>query len=334
MARVSRAKIMKQNKLVLASVAIGIFFVIFYSKTVVHVVKEFYSHNNFNIKLCNRFHSITEERTNEQIPKLIHQIFFNLSDNRVEFWKKFRPYQQTWIQKNPDHQYILWNASMIEELLNKSYPSVKPLYNRYQSNWVVRADIARYLVVHHMGGVYADLDVMCKRSMNELYHQKGDKSVVLNYTLNPFGISNDFFMAAKNHEFMAHVIDGLEEADVFYLTPYVNTMFRTGPMFMLGRYLNYPHQEDIYLIPQASIHAFIDSTIHGQSWYNVDGQFIAIVWNGVSPIQVLSLILMIVFIVRLCKLIRIRRNLIKRSYRQVRFYQPHQKYVIPEDDTV
>lgn len=330
---VGRTKFMNQSKLTILLEIILAIFLIFYSKTLLHVTKEFFIHKNFNIKLCRRFHQHEEafaEKAPSEIPKIIHQVFFNLSDNRIEFMKKFKPYQQTWIEKNPDHQYILWNATMIDELINKSYPHVAPIYNRYRAHWVVRADIARYLVVHHMGGVYADLDVLCKRSMNDLYSKIGDKSVVLNYTYNPIGISNDFFIAAKNSEFMEHVIDGLEQADLIYLTPYVNTMFRTGPMFMLGRYLNYPHKDEhIYLIPQSSI--YIDSSTHGRSWYEFDGQVIAIFWDGVSPVQILSIILLIYFIVRLNKLIKVRRTLLRQTKRQVRY---RHQYKIPEHEAL
>ena len=316
---------------------IFVYLVFCYSRTVLHVTKEFLLHGNFNIKICKHFHhSFYDDSTPPvQIPKIIHQIFFNLSDNRIEFMKKYQPYQQTWKDLNPDHQYILWNATMIDKLVNESYQEIKPIYEKYKHKWVVRADIARYLVVHQMGGVYADMDVMCKRSMNDLYKQIGTKSVVLNYTYNPVGISNDFFAAGAKHEFMEHVIDGLEEADVLYLTPYINTMFRTGPMFMLGRYLNYPHPNDIYLIPQTSIHTFIDSSDHGQSWYSFDGMFIAVVWNGVSPLQLISVILMVIFIYRLNKLIKIRKTLAKRPVkRQLRYYNYDFRRPIPEFEEI
>lgn len=219
---------------------------------------------------------------------------------------------------------------MIDTLINKSYPSIFPLYQRYHGIWQARADIARYLVVHYMGGIYADIDLMCKKSMNDLYREIGDRRVALNYSYNPFGIANDFFIASKNHEFMAHVLDGLQDADVIYFTPFLNTVFRTGPMYMLGRYLNYPHQEDIYFLQSSQL--YVASEHQRPSWYGIDGYVIAIIWNGVDSLQVISVILLIVFIVRLNKLIRIRRKLVLKSRKRVQFFDRNAILPIMEEE--
>lgn len=271
------------------------------------------------------------ETKHSAMPKIIHQVFLNVSTNRLEFFEKYEPYRRSWREKNPDFKYILWNASMIDHLINTSYPSIGPLYTRYRDIWQARADIARYLVVHYMGGIYSDIDIKCKRSMDELYSEIGDKRVALNYTYNPFGIANDFFVASKNHEFMAHVLDGLQDADVFYFTPFLNSMFRTGPMYMLGRYLNYPHQEDIYFLQSSQLYIFSEG--HEKvAWHGFDGYVIAMIWKSVDSLQVISIILLVVFIVRLNKLIRVRSKLVHKSSRHVKFFDRRSIMPIMEEE--
>lgn len=303
----------------LVSVLCLIFFVV-YAKTIFHVTKEFVVHSNFNFKLCKRFHQMTHVENHSKVPKIIHQVFLNASENSMEFFQRYESYRQSWKQMNPDFQYILWNEEKIEKVINISYPSIMPLYKRYKDIWIARSDIARYVVVHYMGGVYADIDLECTRSMTDLYKELGEKTVALNYTYKPFGIANDFFLASKNHEFMAHVIDGLPEADVLYFTPYLNTMFRTGPMYMLGRYLNYIHQEDIYFLQDSQL--YTSGKNRDDSWHGhgIDGYFITVVMTSVDSLQLISVILLIVFIVRLNNLFRVRKSLVQKSKNNLRIF--------------
>ncbi|KAL4218607.1 hypothetical protein ACF0H5_021197 [Mactra antiquata] len=319
----------KRNRRLSALIAIGvIIFLSVYAKTIFHLTKEFLTHSNFNFKLCKRFHQMTHAETKQsEIPRIIHQVFLNASYNRVEFFQKYEPYRQSWKTKNPDFKYILWNATMIEELINTTYSSISPLYQRYQDIWKARADIARYLVLHKMGGVYADIDIECRGRMSDLYNEMGDRKVALNYSYDPFGIANDFFVVSRHHEFMAHVIDGLQEADVFYFTPFVNNMFRTGPMYMLGRYLNYPHKNDIYFLQKSQIYVSTENQV--KSWHGFDALIIAIIWTGMDSLQLISIILLIVFIVRLNKLIRIRRKLIIKSNKDVGFCKNNNFKITP-----
>lgn len=327
----AKQKLKNHSKLVFGISFLFAIFLLFYGKTIFHVTGEFLTHSNFNFNLCKRFHQMTHVETRQSvIPKIIHQVFLNVSTNRVEFFDKYESYRQTWREMNPDFRYILWNESMIDDLINKSYPSIGPLYKRYHNVWQARADIARYVVVHNMGGVYADIDIACKKGMNALYTEIGEKRVALNYTYNPFGIANDFFVASKNHEFMAHVLDGLQAADVLYFTPFLNSMFRTGPMYMLGRYLNYPHQEDIYFLQSSQL--YISSENQDRSWHGFDGYVIAVIWNGVDSLQIISIVLLIVFIVRLNKLIKVRSKLIQKSRRRVKFFDRRTVTPIMEEE--
>ena len=331
--RAAHARVQNHSRLITGiSILFGIFLII-YGRTIFHVTREFLTHSNFNFNLCKRFHQMTHVETRHSaIPKIIHQVFFNVSNNRVEFFNEYEPYRRTWRVKNSGFKYILWNESMIDDLINRTYPSIAPVYKRYGNVWQARADIARYVVVHYMGGIYADIDISCRRSMEDLYKEIGDKRVALNYTYNPFGIANDFFVASKNHEFMAHMLDGLQDADVLYFTPFLNSMFRTGPMYMLGRYLNYPHQEDIYFLQSSQL--YITSEKSDKSWHGVDGYIIAIIWNGVDSLQILSIILLIVFIVRLNKLLRVRAKLVKKSKKQVQFFDRRRMMPIMEEEAL
>ncbi|KAH3792847.1 uncharacterized protein LOC127838563 [Dreissena polymorpha] len=325
----AKAKLYVHKRLIAVLCFCFSLFLLLYGKTIFHVTREFVIHSNFNFNLCKRFHHISyAENVRSSVPKVIHQIFLNASEDHIEFFRQNIQNMDSWQRMNPDFMYILWNESMVVGLINKSYPSVLHLYERYKDVWIARMDIARYVVVHHMGGAYADIDLECKRPIGELYQEIGDRKVALNYSYEPFGIANNFFVASRNHEFLAHVIDGLAEADVLYFTPYINLMFRTGPMYLLGRYLNYIHKEDIFIMQTSQVYVVVDQSDH--SWHGLDGLFIRFVWTSVNAIHLLSILVILVFMVRIHSLLTVRREIVSniRQYpntnKCVRQYHPSQ----------
>lgn len=91
----------------------------------------------------------------EDIPKVIHQIWFNTSIPR-----HFVTTRQLCQEINPEFQFILWNKSMVDNFVREKYPFIDDLFHSY-GVWVQRADVARYLIIHHYGGLYIDMDTEC-----------------------------------------------------------------------------------------------------------------------------------------------------------------------------
>lgn len=88
------------------------------------------------------------------IPKIIHQQW---KDDVVP--KKFMKWKEKWMQYFPEPEYthMLWTDSNARELIAKHYPWFLQIYDEYEHN-INRADAARYFILHHYGGIYADLD--------------------------------------------------------------------------------------------------------------------------------------------------------------------------------
>lgn len=88
------------------------------------------------------------------IPKIIHQQWKN---DVVP--KKFMKWKDKWIQYFPEPEYthMLWTDTNARELIAKHYPWFLQIYDEYEYN-INRADAARYFILHHYGGIYADLD--------------------------------------------------------------------------------------------------------------------------------------------------------------------------------
>lgn len=89
------------------------------------------------------------------IPRVIHQVMFNTS-----IPKPYMDARENCKRVNSDFVSILWNKTMVDELVRSQYPFLKELFYGYDI-WVKRADVARYLIIHHHGGIYIDMDSNC-----------------------------------------------------------------------------------------------------------------------------------------------------------------------------
>jgi hypothetical protein len=92
--------------------------------------------------------SLANYQESPRIPKIIHQIWLG-----SPVPKKFQDLMQTWKQKHPDWQYILWTDKDIGEfkLVNEAAYNLAP-------NYGMKSDILRYEILLRYGGLYIDTD--------------------------------------------------------------------------------------------------------------------------------------------------------------------------------
>lgn len=96
------------------------------------------------------------------IPKVIHQIWiqgFNMIPN------KFKKYKQDCQKINNDFEFILWDDHKIKKFLEENYSEdFLELYNFYKIP-AQKADFARYAILFKYGGIYLDMDMLCKKNL-------------------------------------------------------------------------------------------------------------------------------------------------------------------------
>lgn len=96
------------------------------------------------------------------IPRIIHQT-----------WKSdrpptpFRSHVESWRRHHPGWDHRFYDDAACRRLVAEGFPDILDLYDRCPHG-VQRADIFRYLVVWREGGLYADMDVECVRSVEPL----------------------------------------------------------------------------------------------------------------------------------------------------------------------
>ena len=113
------------------------------------------------------------------------------------------------------------------------YPSISPLFDALQL-MIEKVDIARYLILHRFGGVYADIDMESLQPLDTLL---SGHSLVLskepdNHIYKDIGeapVSNAFMAAEPQHPFLDLLIGELRELDP-YSRDVAKVLERTGPI--------------------------------------------------------------------------------------------------------
>ena len=210
------------------------------------------------------------------IPKIIHQTWktSDIPDQWKEATKSCKQY-------NKDYKYILWTHAKMDQFVKKNFPEFYNTYKSYTYH-IQRCDAFRFLVLNKYGGIYMDLDIECKKSLNKLLNY----DVVLANSANVKTIfTNGFFMSVPKHPFLKYCIDHLKENKDNYslLGKHFHVMYSTGPLFLTDMVNRFGKIKNIHILSNKEFSG--DCTIcneneckggtyfkhiMGNSWHNFD----------------------------------------------------------------
>ncbi|KFG81275.1 hypothetical protein MANI_024160 [Metarhizium anisopliae] len=159
----------------------------------------------------------------ERIPRIIHQIYKNKT-----IPEKWSEAHRSCREQNPpgNWTHFLWTDEKGRDFIRSFYSWFLPIYDSYPYN-VQRFDALRYLLLHHYGGIYLDLDVGCKKDLSPLL-----KYPAFFGKTTPYGVSNDVMGSEKGHELFRQLVLSLERNNYYRGTKYPTVMMSTGPMFV------------------------------------------------------------------------------------------------------
>lgn len=89
-----------------------------------------------------------------QIPNIIHQTWKTKDLN-----KTLAHYSNSWRKENPTATHILYSDDDCNQFVLTTFPQYHKTYSCLRHG-AERADLFRYLIILHFGGVYADIDTM------------------------------------------------------------------------------------------------------------------------------------------------------------------------------
>ena len=150
---------------------------------------------------------------------------------------------------HPDYKYILWTHETMAEFVKSTYPDFYPTYLNYKYD-IQRCDAFRYLVLYKYGGIYLDLDIVCKKNLDSLltYDLVFAKSPNISATY-----TNSFFMAAPHHLFLSYCIEQLPmyERSFVYFGKHNHIMHSTGPLFLTKMLSNLKKNQNVYVLTKS-----------------------------------------------------------------------------------
>jgi len=96
------------------------------------------------------------------VPKIIHQ---TAPANKKMWPETWNICQKSWKKHfpEPEYKHIMWNDTDLKDFVRKNFPGFYKTYRGYKKN-IKRIDMARYLILYKMGGIYADMDFYCNKN--------------------------------------------------------------------------------------------------------------------------------------------------------------------------
>lgn len=193
------------------------------------------------------------------IPPILHQT-----------WKtdsiptRFQGYVDSWKQHHPDWTMMFWSDRRLLEFVAEHYPHLLPVFCSYQQG-VLRADAGRYMLLHHFGGVYADIDCECVAPFDAIMSE--ERVVVCKepdshapgqafFRGLPYLIFNGTMASPPGHPFWLHVLSllpGLAKAK--------EAIDATGPCMLTSAQLGYSDQTAFSIHPP-TLFCPVDATGH------------------------------------------------------------------------
>jgi mannosyltransferase OCH1-like enzyme len=255
----------------------------------------------------------TYPRRVSTIPNLVHQIW-KTADVRTysieasyESWKtSFEPLNYT---------VKLWTEDDVLDLIKTNYSWLLPTYEGYGQN-IQRADVARLVVIHAQGGMYADLDVYPTSAERIVCVQHQGLPAIFAPTGGTRGLSNHFFMAEKESPF---IMWALQEAkrrggsiSKRILLPYMQVFWSTGPMMVTAAYQHYVWMYDTASYRLGVLEEHYGTTVvqhkAGRSWHKLDGYLLNWIADNVDVVKIWLLVVSLAAVIRYIYIMAWRRS--------------------------
>lgn len=129
----------------------------------------------------------------------------------------------TWKNLNPGWDYRYEDAEQRLATVKAFDQTLYEYYIHKDTAKVTQADIWRYVVTYQHGGVYADLDSICNKPLDDLieniYYRQDmvcTQSMIMKDGSNTVWLNNSNFATTKNSEIMKMILDRISYGFILY----------------------------------------------------------------------------------------------------------------------
>lgn len=134
------------------------------------------------------------------IPKRLHAFW-----GGPEMPEELAGYLERWRELHPAWEFNLWTPDNLPELRNQDMFDDPEGWSSKSNPWQWRSDLARYELLHDVGGVYVDCDLEPLRPIDELLTSEFIALEDSHY------VNNAFMGAEPESDWMADILGGLRK---------------------------------------------------------------------------------------------------------------------------
>jgi mannosyltransferase OCH1-like enzyme len=141
---------------------------------------------------------------------LVHQIWLQ---GAVLLPEKYKIYSKEYKELND--KYILWDDKMIQRLIKRKYAYLLHVYVNYPF-WIMKVDLAKYIILHQFGGIYVDMDTKPLQPFDDiveiangklLFYYKKFSKIVHILTTNKYINNNFMYSPCPKHPFFEFALN-------------------------------------------------------------------------------------------------------------------------------
>ena len=155
------------------------------------------------------------------IPKIIHQIWVGDQSKRPD------DLIQTWKDKNPTWEHMLWTDDNLPKIRNKiQFDAMNELAGK--------ADILRYELLFDHGGFFIDADAECVNPLDDFFTDNDSFCCWENEYIRTGLMSNGYLAASKGNDLMKKMIERISMMPDVALSnaPNLTAWKIVGPQFL------------------------------------------------------------------------------------------------------
>lgn len=156
--------------------------------------------------------------------------------------KQFANWSQTWKIHHPDWEFVLWDDEENRQFIEENYPWFLHRYDSYAKE-IYRADAIRYFYLYTCGGIYADLDFECCKSIEPLLNENCVILGRMSSYEHEHNIPNAFMASPPKADFWIVVIYTMLNASINNRPEYA-----TGPVMLRQAVLSYQNKKKRQMI--------------------------------------------------------------------------------------
>lgn len=194
---------------------------------------------------------ISKHPARNDVPHIIHQVWISEDNGSPPpFMKRWL---ESWQKMNPHWVVWMWRSESARKFVISHYPWLLSIYDEFDLI-VKRADLLRYLVLHHFGGLAIDIDLESLRPIHRLFGEFKTPVQIAEHDVQRGFYSIGFMASVPLHPLWWHLAHEVKRVAMYNPRTYVVDATGNGLLTRMARHPSF--RSDIASIPARIIFPF------------------------------------------------------------------------------